>query len=226
MMEDDDATPFDATLPCPDGDVRAVAAVLGGSLPSGERLALAARVLGRVGGLRALARAGRRRLVDQGALTHAHADALLPALALARQLERRRAESSRRTRIGSPEAIGTWAAPLLGSLEHEEVWALCVDVKLNLLAARRVFRGGSNTVPVHVPTLLREVVAQGSHFFALVHNHPSGDPTPSEDDVAITARVAAASAMIDIPLIDHVVVGGNRWACVPFDFDRARRGQS
>ena len=224
-MTDDDATHFHETLPCPHHDIRAVAAVLGATTRIEPPETAATRLLGRVGGLRGLARAGRRRLLDQGALSHADADALLAALALARRLERHRTESARRARIGSPESIAAWAVPRLGALEHEEVWALCVDVKLNLLAARRIFRGGTHTVPMHVPTLLREVVAQGAHFFALVHNHPSGDPSPSEDDVAITSRVASAAATIDVPLIDHVVVGGTRWACVPFDFDREGRGR-
>lgn len=223
MKPHDASATFDMTLPCPHPDVRAVAAVLAAGSPDAEHHEVAARLLGLVGGLRGLARAGRQRLIDRGALGPDHAEALLASLSLARRLERQRSEASRRVRIASPEAIAAWASPRLGALEHEEVWALCLDVKLNLLAARRVFRGGSHTVPVHVPTLLREVVAQGSNFFALVHNHPSGDATASNDDIAITKRVAGAAALIDVPLIDHVIVGGDQWACVPFDFDRVAR---
>lgn len=212
------SNPFDLTLPCPHRDIDAVASVLAAGEPRDLEREAAARLLGRVGGLRGLARAGRTRLVEACALSGAHADALIGAISFARRLERHRLEHARRPRIASPEAIGAWAVPLLGGLEHEELWALCLDVKLRLLAARRVFRGGSCTVPVHVPTLLREVVAQGSHFFALVHNHPSGDPTASDEDVAITARISSAAALLDVPLIDHVVVAGNAWACVPFDF--------
>jgi DNA repair protein RadC len=216
---------FDLSLPCPHHDVRVVAAVLGAGSPSEDDRVVATQLLGRVGGLRGLARAGRRRLVDHGSLSRPHAETLLAALSLAKRLDHQRTEATRRARFGSPEAIGAWAATRLGGLEHEELWALCLDVKLQLLAARRVFRGGSHTVPVHVPTLLREVVAQGSHSFALVHNHPSGDPTPSEEDVTITARIARAAMTLDVPLIDHVVVGGHRWACVPFELalDRSAR---
>jgi DNA repair protein RadC len=85
-----------------------------------------------------------------------------------------------------------------------------------MLSARRVFQGGVHTVTFHVPSLLREVVADGASRFALVHNHPSGDPSPSQEDILMTERVARAAAVIGVPLADHVVVSARAWQCVPF----------
>jgi DNA repair protein RadC len=210
-----------ATLPVCPTDVRTLARVLAGGSPHVRHVDAAHRVLARVGGLRGLSRAGRARLVEHGGLGEEHVETLLAALALARAVQASRAASVLAERFRSPESIGRWAAPRIGALEHEEVWVLVFGVKQQLLAARRVFRGGVHTVPVHLPSLLREVIAEGGTRFAIVHNHPSGDPTPSPEDVAITERIARAAATLDVPLVEHVIVTARAWACVPFSIPSA-----
>ena len=205
-----------ATLTAAPEEVAAVARVLAGGEAAATHVAAATRVIVGLGGLRGLARAGRTRIVERGALGDREADALVAALALERALHASRAASVTAPRLASADAVGRWAVPRLGALEHEEVWVLVFGVRQQMLSARRVFQGGVQTVTFHLPSLLREVIAEGGARFVLVHNHPSGDPSPSPEDIVVTERVARAGAVLGVPLVDHVVVGARSWQCVPF----------
>jgi len=210
------ATTHAATFTAAPDDVEAVARVLGGGAVDTRHVDAANRVLAGVGGLRAIARAGRDRLLERGELRDDEADALLAAIGLERAIQRSRASAIAAPRLRSAESVGHWAVPRLGTLEHEEVWVLVFGVRQQMLSARRVFQGGVHSVPIHLPSLLREVVADGGTRFVLVHNHPSGDPSPSPEDIVVTERVARAAALLGVPLVDHVVVSATAWACVPF----------
>jgi DNA repair protein RadC len=212
------ALPPDASsyAPCTPRDVELIARLLGGGAPLAHHRASALRVLHGVGGLRGLAHAGRSRLAERGVLGDDEVDTLLAALALSRRLHRARTATNKAIRLTSPQAIAAWALPRLAHLEHEEVWALALNAQCNLLGARRVALGGLSAVSISLPKLLRDVVAEGARFFVLVHNHPSGDPTPSAEDVSVTARIATAAATLDVPLLDHVIIAGRAWSCVPF----------
>ena len=205
-----------ATLSTTPEEIAAIARVLAGGAAALEHVDAARRVVAGVGGLRAIARAGRERLLERGELSEAEAEPLLAAIALARTLQASRAAAIAAPRLRSAESVGHWAVPRLGALEHEEVWVLVFGVRQQMLSARRVFQGGVHSVPIHLASLLREVVADGGTRFVLVHNHPSGDPSPSPEDILVTERVARAAALLGVPLVDHVVVSAGAWACVPF----------
>ncbi len=108
--------------------------------------------------------------------------------------------------LPDPRAVAAWASPLL-SLDHEELWALSLDGRNGLRAARCVAAGGLHGVSVALADPLRVALRAGASAFLLVHNHPSGDPTPSEEDRRFTLRVAEAARVVGVPLVDHVVVG-------------------
>jgi len=209
-------TAQDAYLPCSPRDVELVARVLAAGAPDARHQGVAARALHAVGGLRGLARSGRARLRERGALRAEEADALLAALDLARALHDARSERAKAPRLRSPEAIAAWAGARLAHLEHEEIWALSLNAQCTLIGARCIAQGGLSTVALSLPKLLRDVVSEGGHSFALVHNHPSGNPTASPEDIAVTRRVAEAAAVLEVPLLDHVIVAGRAWSCVPF----------
>jgi DNA repair protein RadC len=91
-------------------------------------------------------------------------------------------------------------------LEHEEVWLLSLDARNRLRATTRVAQGGSHGCALTPQDVLRPAVRNGAAAIILVHNHPSGDPTPSRDDLAMTERVAKAGELLGIPVLDHIVV--------------------
>jgi|SRR6188768_1386215 len=105
-----------------------------------------------------------------------------------------------------------WARPRLAGLEHEEVWVLCVNSHTALRSAWQVGRGGIHGCGLLARDILVPVVRDGASGFILVHNHPSGDPTPSPEDISLTRAISFAATSLCIPLLDHVVVarGGAR----------------
>ena len=102
----------------------------------------------------------------------------------------------------------------LGLCDTERLVVVCLGAGRHLVAEHR-FHGGLDSVTAPLPLLLRRALESGATGFALVHNHPSGDPRPSAADVAFTARVAAAARLCDLRLYDHVVVAARGWATVP-----------
>ncbi len=105
-----------------------------------------------------------------------------------------------------------WARARLVHLEHEELWLLCLDGRNRLKRAERVAQGGLLGCSVAPRDVLRPAVRNAAAAIVVVHNHPSGDPTPSPEDIYMTERLADACHVLGIPLLDHVVVarGGAR----------------
>ena len=90
----------------------------------------------------------------------------------------------------------------------ENIVVICLDGKLGIIKVVRVHRGTENLCNVSVSAILRTVLqCKGATRFALAHNHPTGDTTPSSEDIALTHRVKEASSIIGIEMIDHVIVG-------------------
>jgi len=112
--------------------------------------------------------------------------------------------------------VAGWAVPRLGYLDHEELWLLALDGRGHVRAVRCVAKGGLHGLGVRPADPLRLALRAAASGFVLVHNHPSGDPSPSREDVVFTQRVAAAAAVVGVPLLDHVVVAAGGFASVPF----------
>jgi DNA repair protein RadC len=119
-----------------------------------------------------------------------------------------------RQRVQSPADLAALATPLLARREQEELHVAVVDGRNGLLALHQVYVGTATGTSVRIAELLRPVVEGGGVGFALVHNHPSGDPEPSEEDLRLTAEVVAAARLLDLEFLDHLVIGRGRWASI------------
>ncbi len=86
-----------------------------------------------------------------------------------------------------------------------------LDTKHRVERVVTVYQGSVNAAQVRVAEVFKEAVRANSPAIAIAHNHPSGDPTPSAADIALTAELAKASELLDIDLIDHLIVGDGRW---------------
>lgn len=104
------------------------------------------------------------------------------------------------------DAVSRWAKTRLVGLCHEEVWVLCVDARTTLKSTFQVGRGGMHGCALLTRDIVTPVVRDGASAFVLVHNHPSGDPTPSREDIEMTRALALAATTLCVPLLDHVVV--------------------
>jgi DNA repair protein RadC len=199
---------FDLTPPPPEpterGDVELLSLLIGPAKAEGA-LTPAARLLDHAGGLEGIAKMTAR---DIALVAKVRADRALRVVATL-ELGRRLNAASKRTRrdaLGSFGAVELWAAPRLSHLEHEEVWLLCLDGRNVLKAARRVARGGAHGCALTPRDVLTPALREAASAVVLVHNHPSGDPTPSPEDLHMTRALAAACELVGVPLLDHVVV--------------------
>lgn len=112
--------------------------------------------------------------------------------------------------MAGPQRVAAWACAQLGALAHEEIWLLALDGRHGLRGVRRVASGGRCRCATSARDVLRIALRAGAASFVLVHNHPSGDPTPTGEDARMTRELAQAAAVVGLPLLDHVIVGGER----------------
>lgn len=141
------------------------------------------------------------------------ARALAAAFELGRRVEVAPAPTHR---FLDTDAVVRWAQPRLAALPFEEVWVLAVDGNMFFRAARCIARGGLHQASLRAADAVRAAIRLDASAFFLVHNHPSGDPMPSPEDIATTDRVVAVASVADIPMMDHVIVARRGFACVPF----------
>jgi len=185
-------------------DHELVALVLGTGRPGEPAIALAASLLDQVGGLHALSHAGPGELAARAGIGAAKGARLAGALELGARAFR--AGFVAMSPFLDSRATAAWAAGRLAWLDHEELWGLALDGRRRLRAARRLASGGLHGVHLGVRDALRAMIREAASSFVLVHNHPSGDATPSEEDVVFTLRIAEAADIVGTPLVDHVVV--------------------
>jgi DNA repair protein RadC len=107
----------------------------------------------------------------------------------------------------SPLDVVAMLGPRLADLSVEELHVVVLDSQHRMVRDAVVSRGLLNSSPVHAREVFREAIAEAAAAIVLVHNHPSGDPTPSADDVRVTAEMVAAGRVVDIPVFDHVIIG-------------------
>ncbi|MGM0576294.1 MAG: JAB domain-containing protein [Myxococcota bacterium] len=189
----------------PTDPVDALAHLLDGPDPTGR----ARRMLERLGGLHRLRTLPAGALAGHGHLAPAEAHRLRAALDLAAlALSATPPDGLRR-----PEAVAsTLASVALAPVE--ELWVLPVDCGLRPLGRHLVARGGRASCAVDGADVLRPALLDGAVGLFLVHNHPSGDVTPSDTDRRFTRRLEEQAGLLGLALHDHLVVAGDRWASV------------
>ena len=144
-------------------------------------------------------------------LTESQAIKLSAALRLAREI----AEPTEHYtgRITSPETAMAYCKKSFHELLHavqEEFWIVTLDPKNHPIARHRITVGTLRNSLVHPREVFRPAIADAANCIIAVHNHPSGDPTPSDQDISVTERLESAAEIIGIPLIDHIVVAGKK----------------
>jgi DNA repair protein RadC len=120
-------------------------------------------------------------------------------------------ERPARPRIRDPEDVVRLVAPRLRDLAHEEFHLLALDRQSQVLREVLVTRGLLDSSLVHPREVFRPAIVEAAAGIIVVHNHPSGDPTPSAEDRAVTRQLVAAGRLLDLPVYDHVIVAGDRW---------------
>ena len=189
------------------GNAELLAILLRTGTASENALALAARAISEFGGLEGLARAQFSDLCGLHGLGEAKASQLLAALELGKRVAMSR--GSVRPTIGAPEDVAALVQAEMAPFDQEHFRVLVLNTKNQVMAMPDVFVGSVNSTTIRTAEVFREAVRQNCPGVIVVHNHPSGDPTPSDEDVAVTRELAKAGKALDIELLDHVVVGRN-----------------
>ena len=169
-------------------------------------LNLANRLLAQLGGLSALGRVSEAELTAFNGISEAKASQLLAALELGRRLVS--LSPDERAVISSPRDVANLLSAEMGFLEQEHLRVLLLSTKNEVLGVHEVYRGNVNSSIVRVTEVLRPAVRQNCPSIVVVHNHPSGDPTPSPEDVLVTKDIVAGSKTLDIDVLDHIIIGG------------------
>ena len=99
----------------------------------------------------------------------------------------------------------------MAALTQEQLWVLILDTRNRVLGVEKVYKGSLNSSMVRIGELFRPAIQRNAASIIVVHNHPSGDPTPSPEDVALTRGILQAGKLMDIELLDHLVIGQGRF---------------
>lgn len=192
------------------GDNELLAIVLGHGGPRSSALELANAVLDATGGLHGLARASTDDLRRIPGIGTARASQLIAAIEAGRRtLLRGRRE---RVQIRSARDAAELLVPEFGSRPVEQFGVILLDAKHRVLRTTLLSVGTLDASIVHPRDVFREAASGGAAAIVVFHNHPSGDPTPSGDDVALTKRLVIAGELMGITVLDHVIVAENAFA--------------
>ena len=190
-------------------DALAAAELLALLLGTGTRgrsaLEVSQRLLEEAGGLRRLSTRTLHEIAAVPGLGAARAARIMAAFALGRQVSQLRLPPGARFRSGAD--IFRHYHGRLRDLRKEQFWAVLLDGKNRVLREERVSEGSLTASLVHPREVFAPAIRESAGALVFVHNHPSGDPTPSVEDVEITRRLCAVADLVGIRILDHVVVG-------------------
>jgi DNA repair protein RadC len=187
-----------------------LAIVLGTGGGGQDVLGLAAGLLELAeGSLRRLAQRPRAELLRYSGIGPTKAGRLIAAFELGARAARE--ERPPVHRIREPEDVLRLFGTRLRDLQVEEFHLLALDSQSQVLREVLITRGLLNSSLVHPREVFRAAIAEAAAGIIVVHNHPSGDPTPSAEDRAATRQLASAGQLLDVPLYDHVIIAGDRF---------------
>ena len=170
---------------------------------------VAQRLLAGFGNLAGLAQANMDELMSKKGLGPAKVAQLKAALELGRRMLVESPEE--RPQVRSPADAANLVMSEMGLLEQEHLRIMLLDTKNRVLGTPEVYVGSLNTSVIRVGELFREAIRANCASLIVVHNHPSGDPTPSPEDVAVTRQIVEAGKLLDVDVLDHLVIGQQRF---------------
>jgi DNA repair protein RadC len=170
---------------------------------------LAQQLLVDTGGLSGLHSAPYQELCSRRGIGPAKAAQLKAAVELGRRLAASTPEEQ--PIIQSPDDAASLILYEMGALEQEHFRILLLDTRNRLIRIVEVYRGSLNTSLIRVAEIFRDAVRFNAASIIVAHNHPSGDPTPSPEDISVTKAIVDAGSLLDIEVLDHLVIGKNRF---------------
>ena len=191
------------------GDNELVAIVLGSGSRECGALELANRLLARAGGLYGLTRAALGELHLVPGVGDARAAQVLAAVELGRRTLVR--GTTDRPRLSTPRQLASYLLPQYGAGAVEQFGIVMLDTKHRIIRTKILSIGSLDTTVVHPREVFREATSASAAAIVLFHNHPSGDPAPSADDLVLTTRMVNAGDIMGIDVVDHLILADQRY---------------
>ena len=167
------------------------------------------RLLQTFGGIRGLHRASISEVVQQRGVGEAKAAAIKAAIELGRRLNLEAPEE--RPSINSPGDAAGLVMYEMQALEKEHLRVILLDTRNHVIEIHEVYRGSLNASVVRVGEVFTPAVRRNAASILVVHNHPSGDPSPSPEDISITRSILQAGKLLQIELLDHIIIGQGKY---------------
>ncbi|MDU7955618.1 MAG: DNA repair protein RadC [Clostridium perfringens] len=169
---------------------------------------LSYRIIHSVGGLNGLFKASAKELMKVKGVKEAKATQIL---AMCELYKRFKVSELTQVKISKPSDVAELVLDELRMLRQEVLILITLDTKNKVISKKEIFKGGLKSSLVHPREIFREAVKDSAASIIICHNHPSGDPTPSRDDINITTRLKECGKMMGIELLDHLIIGDNRF---------------
>lgn len=185
-------------------DAELIAILLRVGMKGASAVQIAQKLLFRFGGLPGLQSATFTELCDQEGIGPAKAAQIKAAIELGRRLAQQSPEE--KALISSPQDVANQVQYKMAGLEQEELWVLLLDSRNRLLHIDQLYKGSLNASSVRPAEIFKKGIRHNAASLIIVHNHPSGDPSPSPEDVNLTRMLIEAGKMLEMPVLDHVVV--------------------
>jgi DNA repair protein RadC len=186
-----------------------IAILLRVGVPGENAVQVGQRLLQDLGGIHGLHKATFEEVCLQHGIGPAKASQIKAAIELGRRLTAQIPDE--KPSVHSPGDAAELVRYEMGALEQEHLRVILLDTRNRVVNIEKLYIGSLNASTVRVGEVFRAAIQRSAAAVIVVHNHPSGDPTPSPEDVALTRSIVQAGKLLDIDVLDHLVIGHNRW---------------
>src|SRR5688572_9040287 len=194
---------------CGLGDNELLAIVIGSGSREVDALSVANQLIDHAGGLHGLTRFGMDHLRVVSGVGPARAARIIAAVELGRRTLIRAVAD--RPQLATPRQVAAYLLPQYGAATVEQFGIVMLDTRHRVIRIRIVSVGSLDSTVVHPREVFREAASASAAAIVLFHNHPSGDPTPSPDDLVLTTRMVNAGSIMGIDVIDHLILADQRY---------------
>jgi DNA repair protein RadC len=186
-------------------DSELIAILLRVGMRGASAVQIGQRLLYQFGGLDGLHRASFPELCDVEGVGPAKAAQIKAAIEVGRRIAK--IQPQERRVISSPQDVADQVQYKMAALEQEELWVLLLNTRNQHIRTEHLYRGSLNASTVRPAEIFKSGIRHNAASLIIVHNHPSGDPSPSPEDVNLTRMLIESGKMLELPILDHVVVG-------------------
>ncbi len=190
-------------------DAELLAILIRVGVPGENAVELGQRLLIELDGLAGIHRAAFEDVCQQRGIGPAKAAQIKAAIELGRRMAHENQEEL--PTVHSPGEAAKLVMYQMSALEQEELHVIILDTRNHVLKIDPVYKGSLDSSQVRISELFKTAIKRNAKSIIVVHNHPSGDPTPSPDDIAITRAIVQAGKLLDVDVIDHIVIGRGRF---------------